>query len=762
MDNSTNQFQLPFQPIYSFASIIKELENSNDKMVDIRTFLTSLHVNVEQLINGVDSIDKFEALLKDVSPLLEQIIPSAMTKNNLKALCFPMIEKYIYPTESLHQIIDGHHVVIKTKYQDLNAYDYYKLACCFILSRYYGINLESNQTNTIEVDQGLGYSSFYTVHYDIDYFDVYPIDPSYELTKDQIDDLLNNYENTSLWYEYMPPNSWVAKGIAIASLFDNTTEIALSNLKTNLISINEILDNINDEAVKSLKSIFRISDLIIGFSSLNDENNTIEGLQNKSIKESLILNHGKTMKRDDLFCTNFIDQIVSSNYYVISNIEKHKERFSSDIMIDNLLAQGIKSIILYPLRKGDENLGILEIASSIPGAFNRINASLLKDLLPLIEDSIHRYSIEFMHQVNSFIQTEYTSLHPSVEWKFKNKAIEIILNPDSAEKKSEISFNDVYPFYGELDVRSSSMLRNQCMKMDYQNQMNFLIKVCEEMYRRSGKTKFLEDIEQLNKFLSRIDQVEKIYFEREIFEFISLNIHPEIPNYTLENEESIIADYLGKLDAYTGLFYVERKKFDESIQILNKTISTGLDQYQVEAQTIIPHYYERFKTDGIDFNLYVGRSISPKYTFDYSIVRQLRFWQIKTMILLEQSYHAIKTTLPMPLEIASLILSSNLTLDITFKLDEKRFDVDGYNNAKYEIIKKRINKAYVKGSNERINIPGHICVIYTEDILREEYTYCINQLIAQGFLHHTIEYLEVEELQSLGGLRAIRVPIVYH
>ena len=53
-------------------------------------------------------------------------------------------------------------------------------------------------------------------------------------------------------------------------------------------------------------------------------------------------------------------------------------------------------------------------------------------------------------------------------------------------------------------------------------------------------------------------------------------------------------------------------------------------------------------------------------------------------------------------------------------------------------------------------------MIYTEDILREEYTYCINQLIAQGFLHHTIEYLEVEELQSLGGLRAIRVPIVYH
>lgn len=761
MDNFTSQYQLPFKPIYSFASIIKELENSNDKMVDIRSFLTSLHTNVKELIDGVDTIDRFEELLKDVSPLLEQIIPSAMTKNNLKALCFPMIEKYIYPTESLHKIIDGHHVIIKTKFQDLNAVDYYKLACCFILSRYYGVNLEENQTNTIEVDKGLGYSCFFTVTYDIDYFEVYPVDESYELSKDQIDDLLNNYEDTNLWFTYMPPNSWVAKGIAIASMFDNTAEIALSNLKTNLISINEILDNINDDAVKSLKSIFRISDLTIGFSSLNEDNTAIEGLQNKSVKESLILNHGKSMRRDELFCTNFIEQITSSNYYVISNIEKHKERFSSDLLIENLLAQGIKSIILYPLKKGNEKLGILEIASAIPGAFNRINASLLKDFLPLIENSIHRYSIEFMHQINSFIQTEYTSLHPSVEWKFKNKATEIILNPNSTEKKSEISFNDVYPFYGELDVRGSSMLRNQCMRMDYQNQMNFLIKVCDEMFNRSGKTKFLDHIDQLKKFLSRIDQVDKIYFEREIFEYITLNIHPEIPKYVLETEESIIAEYLGKLDPHTGLFDVERKKFDESIQILNKTISTGLDQFQIEAQAIIPHYYERFKTDGIDYNLYVGRSISPQNKFDYTVVRQLRFWQMKTMILLEQSFRKIQPTLPMFLEISSLILTSNLTLDIIFKMDEKRFDVDGYNNAKYEIIKKRINKAFVKGSNQRINIPGHMCVIYTEDILREEYTYCINQLIVQGLLIDEIEYLEVEELQSLGGLRAIRVPIKY-
>lgn len=96
-----------------------------------------------------------------------------------------------------------------------------------------------------------------------------------------------------------------------------------------------------------------------------------------------------------------------------------------------------------------------------------------------------------------------------------------------------------------------------------------------------------------------------------------------------------------------------------------------------------------------------------------------------------------------------------------FKLDEKRFDVNGYNNAKYEIVKKRLSKAFVKGSNERINQPHKICIIYTEDILREEYTNYINLLIKKGFLKNDIEYLEIDDLQGLSGLLAIRVSVNY-
>lgn len=755
--NSTQQ--LPFKVKFSLSALFDEIENSNIHNEEFNLFIKDFKANMHQLVEGVESMEEFEHLIENIEPIIDKIFPQSILKNNLKALGFPFQEKFFFPTEELKQILCKPNIRIVYKSLDLTEDDIYKLSCCLILKTYYGVNIASNQSGIIEIENG--FSRFLSVNYDFDYFKFSPIDSSFELNEDQIENLLNNYENTELWYSYFPVNSWEAKGIAIATMFDTTTEVAISNLKSNLISIAEIPENINDEATKALKSIFRLNDLEIGFSNFNASYEQFEGLRNKTVKESLILNHCENMNVEDVYCKNLISRFENSDYYVITNVDKYEKQFSSDLLVKNLQSQGIKSIILYPLSKDDENLGILEIASKIPGAFNRINALLLKDLIPLIENSIYRFTNEYLHQINSFIQTEFTALHPSVDWKFRNIAKELILNPTATFKKSEIAFKDVYPIYGEIDVRSSSFIRNQCTKSDYKNQLKLLIEVCEELYHRSNKDKFLDFNHQLNQFLERIDLVDKIYFEQEIFDYISLYIHPEIPKYVKENEDSIIKNYLLQLDQHTGLFYVERKKFDESIQRINAEFSNSLDSFQTEAQSIFPHYYERFRTDGIDFNLYVGKSIAPKHNFTYQHLRAIRLWQLHSMIAIERKYHKIKQELPLQLEVASLILTSNIPLDIVFKMDEKRFDVDGYNNAKYEIIKKRINKAYIKNSSERINIPGKICIIYTEEVIKEEYLNLLNILIEDQKLLNDIEFLELEDLQGVGGLLAIRVSVNY-
>ena len=70
-------------------------------------------------------------------------------------------------------------------------------------------------------------------------------------------------------------------------------------------------------------------------------------------------------------------------------------------------------------------------------------------------------------------------------------------------------------------------------------------------------------------------------------------------------------------------------------------------------------------------------------------------------------------------------------LSIRFRQDEKQFDVDGAYNIRYEIVKKRIDKAYIKGTSERLTQPGKIAIVYSRDKEIGEYRTTYRILTAQ-------------------------------
>lgn len=108
---------------------------------------------------------------------------------------------------------------------------------------------------------------------------------------------------------------------------------------------------------------------------------------------------------------------------------------------------------------------------------------------------------------------------------------------------------------------------------------------------------------------------------------------------------------------------------------------------------------------------------------------------------------------------AQILLVYSSEIRIKFRTDEKCFDVDGTYNLDYEIIKKRIDKAYLAESQERLRKAGHIAVIYMQDADKTEYTEYLQSLITKGYLEDPIENLEVEKLQGVEGLRALRVKV---
>jgi hypothetical protein len=112
-----------------------------------------------------------------------------------------------------------------------------------------------------------------------------------------------------------------------------------------------------------------------------------------------------------------------------------------------------------------------------------------------------------------------------------------------------------------------------------------------------------------------------------------------------------------------------------------------------------------------------------------------------------------------PLTVAHLILVQNTPLAIRFRFDEKRFDIDGAYNMRYEIVKKRIDKARIRHTHERLTQPGTIAIVYSQSKEAVEYREYIEYLQAAGYLTQGTEEVELEDLEGAQGLQALRVTV---
>src|SRR5438477_540706 len=162
-----------------------------------------------------------------------------------------------------------------------------------------------------------------------------------------------------------------------------------------------------------------------------------------------------------------------------------------------------------------------------------------------------------------------------------------------------------------------------------------------------------------------------------------------------------IEAYRGALDPRLGAVYGQRRVFEDSVTRVADMISSYLDLEEQAAQDIFPHYFEKQKTDGVDHQIYVGASLVEDGRFDPLYLKSLRIWQLMVACGIAARADRLTAELPVPLHTTHLVLVQHAPMSIRFRFDEKRFDVDGAYDIRYEIVKKRIDKALVKGSPER-------------------------------------------------------------
>ena len=760
----------PFQVQISFHKVLEKLEEVAAADVDYRSeYAKALLKKAEPHPELREGITSEKVLVKHrelIQNLLADLFPAALTHNEIKAASIPFHNITFNHTARFKEIMDAAGDNLDMSIRNFSPHQFYVMCCCLILNNYYGYHFDFKRPLLFDIPDSSGVLRHYRILYNGDFTDVVPTDKAIDITEEDVALLMDSFNNLELWKEKFPEGSWILKGFGIMSLFDATTESAISNLKSNLLKSDDF-----DEITKSnlegiFRSIYNISDLRIGFTETNMDDNLFSMSPFDDISSYILMDKAE-LNCSSVFCDESIRKMAREHrYFIISDIEKFASADSIESKFaKHLLEQDIRSCIFAPVVKNNKMLGVIELVSSRSGELNSINANKLSYILPFLTDSIDRYYSELQNQVDAIIQKEYTAIHNSVYWKFREEAIKHINagDPYRATYK-EIVFKETFPLYGQIDVKGSSTARNESTEQDLVTQIEMLLELFRFICDNGGLPIIEQHIFELERHRDSIKGDIKADSESVIQGYIQNEIHPILKHFDPINPETHekIAGYFAALDDKVEMVYDCRKNFDEALSIINKHLAEILDQKQIEAQRFFPHYYERFKTDGVEHNLYVGASISPKHPYSPIYLNSLRLWQLQVMCEMENEYHKLRPALPYDLDVTSMILVFSTPISIRFRMDEKRFDVDGTYNARYEVVKKRIDKSHIRGTEERIVEKGKITIVYSQKQDEVEYRRYINFLQHKKILGDTIEQFDVEELQGVTGLKALRVPIIYN
>ncbi|MEJ8756123.1 GAF domain-containing protein [Pontibacter sp. H259] len=762
--------KFPFRTTLSLSTLITYWENkvTNDPSCNISRVqeLAALLRQTPALLEPVEDTSLIEKHISTIDILMEDIFPSALWENDLRATVLPFHFESFYATPRLEelQLLGGGNYTEKLDLDlktllfrlTLSAYS-------IILEKFYNANFQVEQPFVFTIkDKFTQLERYYKLSIDLKFMDVQAKGELKKLKPQEINFLINRYNNLDLWMQKLPPENFEFTGFAIYDFTDVTMEQTISTLRYELLEQNSVT---SDESFKNLQQklrvLFGLPGIKLGIASC-PAMQEFDTSYARKIWNGLVLTQHCELRMEDLRGSIYEPVIKHGHTIIVEDLKL----FSSPTKIEQLLLEdGIRNLIIAPLQYEGRIIGLLELASHIPGELNALSMIRLKDVLPLFALAMHRGLEELRSSIQNIIKEKYTAIHPIVEWRFTQAAINFLdkMERNASAEIEPIVFRDIYPLYGVSDVRNSATERNKAIQGDLLDQLVLAKEVILAAKDNLPLPILDELIFKIDKFSQNIVAELGSDDEAQVLEFLRNEVE-SLFNYFLRHNrhsEHTIKVYKEAIANPYHVVYNKRRAYEESLYLINETISSFLDREEEKAQQIFPHYFEKYKTDGLEYNIYIGTSLLNGGTFEQIYLKNMRLWQLMLTCEIARRIQNLRATLKLPLEIAQLILVHSDPISIRFRLDEKKFDVEGASNIRYEIIKKRLDKATIRDSDERLTQPGKIAIVYTQQKEATEYLRYIEFLQSEGYIEKKVEMLEVEEMQGVQGLRAIRVKVSF-
>lgn len=751
-----------------FVNFLKEkLETVSATRADFYSYLIRKFEHEPGLLEPVADItqlDEHSELLDFLSTAIFPLVCADDDNNytfaapynfNIFSYSGPFRELFIDPEEQFLKLPD-----------DLSNEHLREVHCAMIydhvLEKYYGIKLNEKPDLTFPVtDLNTGMRRYYRMRYDRRFINLKLKGKLPEIQDCAV--CLNTFRILDLEQQLktMPLDLFRAEGFAVWIAEDVTTTESLDEIKKILLVPDDCqIENVN-ELKTSIQTLIGLNNVQVGLMPFFKMNDSFL-LNEECTRQSLLGKYWRANDEQSMQAfRNFIRfQRENPKPMPISNLDESLLDFAP--FLKPLYQEGTRSYIYYPMQNSDGLLGMLELASTVPNLLNQQLMAHLEPAIPLISLAMLKSREAFSNKIEKVVKEKFTALQPSVEWKFAEVAWNYLQTKDPTAETGKIAFENVFPLYGAIDIRNSSIERSYAIQKDLKEHLHIINDTLDQLLQHVRLT-LLEELKfKGQKFQQSIADILFPEDEVRLNEFLLNEVTPVFSHLQKSDGDiqTIIEEYFTLERNCHGPIYHHRNEYEETLALINQTVSNYLDDQDQVLQLSYPHYFEKYRTDGVEYNVYIGQSMAPGHSFDLLYLKNMRLWQLQSMVEIARITHQILPDLKVPLETTQMIFIYNKPLTINFRKDERRFDVEGSSDIRYEVMKKRIDKALIKDTGERLTQPGKIAMVYSNLREAQEYEEYIHFLQSKSLIQPEIEYVTLEEMQGVKGLKALRVTVI--
>lgn len=722
----------------------------------------------EALAGPIDlaNIDQYKDELGLVYSLLLPVI--ADENETLWGLGVPLTPTLFYGTDAFYHLLSNERPgadLCELENQVMEKQAPSKLIYTLILERLYGFKgLHNNEMLFTEISDKTGLPVYLKIHIDGRFTEIKVKGelPQFNLNSIR-EGLQKDKKDWGAFKRILPLSLFRFEGFTIITITDVTATQAIENIKSIILNrTDNHIASYFDKVVESLKTLIGEPKIEFGLIPVHTVNG-IPVFHDETYSYSLIMSAASQKGVSGDTYVNWAQEYLQ-NPHILFFPTITKEDEASSPVIKNIKEQGVESFALIPISYNSVVVGFLEIYTKEKELLRENLLGKLELAKPYLAQLLEDNLEDFNAHVEAVVKEKFTSLQPAVQWKFNEVAWHYLKDNQFSTQKVPVEgilFKEVYPLYGAVDIRNSTIERNNSLTADLQEQFALLCSTLEAIKEKINIALTDELIFKCKQWAATAQTAYVDHEQMHIKEFLEGDVHPFLQHFK-DSHPSLkptIQTYFDAIDEETGSAFSNRRALEASMQTITSSISQYLDLWRVQIQESYPCYFEKFRTDGVEYDIYLGQSIAPTHPFNYLYLKNVRLWQLTAMATIATITKSLLPQLEKPLLTTQLIFVHSNPIDISFRNDERRFDVEGTYNIRYQVIKKRIDKVNVKGTHERLTQPNKIALVYFNSKDIQEYVEHIYYLQEQKILGSELEYLDLEELQGVNGLKALRISI---